>query len=130
MTVAEAIRHLEARARHRCDQHTVTWSLEDVTAARTIIAAVPLTDDPDGIPLSHGDPVPGGIRPGPDTGHTEPTIDSQWAVIDRWWTDEPDPRTYIAIRVNDQEAVVRYNPLPQTFELVTPTEVPDEVPGG
>jgi hypothetical protein len=25
---------------------------------------------PDPIPIEHGDPVPGGIRPGPDTNHT------------------------------------------------------------
>lgn len=39
MTVDEAVRHLEERARRRCDGYTVTWSLEDVTAIRTLVAA-------------------------------------------------------------------------------------------
>jgi len=38
-----------------------------------------------------------------------PQILDQWAVVDRWWTDEPEHRVYVALRVEDQQIVLRYD---------------------
>jgi len=53
-----------------------------------------VTDQPPPVPLSHGDPQIGGIRPGPDTGHTQPPPVS----ADPWVTLAPTLSDSIAQR--------------------------------
>lgn len=46
-----------------------------------------------------------------------PQVTEQWAVVDRWWTDDPAQAHWIAIRVDGHEAILRYDRKTSTFEL-------------
>jgi hypothetical protein len=47
----------------------------------------------------------------------DPEISGQWAVVDRWWTSEPEQRIFVAIVVDEKECVLLYEKKTATFSI-------------